>query len=145
MPGLDGMETLSRLVARLAQRVVGVERPTIYSWTKDKILLRERHRSRLAALTRLMRVWTRISSRPLGTLKNATIGERTLMDLLSDSSVSENTISEALRDVAARALMNKKDIGETSIGAIARQRGWAKVSAERSEQTLRSLQRRQGA
>ena len=122
-------------------RVLGVERPTIYSWGNENVALRKQHRARLLALDRLVRLWTRLSPRPLGPLKTASVGSRTLIDLLSDASVSENTISEALRELARRPALDEQQTRQRSIAELARDRGWRKVSPERTDQTLRSLRR----
>ena len=141
-------ETLLRLRAHFSlntselARVLGVERPTIYSWGKENVALRKQHHARLLALDRLVRFWTRLSPRPLGTLKNAGVGNRTLIDLLSDTSVSENTICEALRELAGRPPLDEQQVRQRSIAEIARDRGWPKVSPEQAEQTARSLRRR---
>jgi hypothetical protein len=146
---ISASETLLRLRAHFSlntselARVLGVERPTIYSWTKDSVVVRERHRARLASLSRLVNFWTRLSPRPLGPLKHATSGDSTVLDWLADSSASENTICQILREVSEAASTAKTPSKMKSIAEIARERGWSKVPVERSEQTARSLHRRQ--
>jgi hypothetical protein len=120
-------------------RVLGVERPTIYAWSKESVALRKQHRARLVALDRLVRFWTRLSPRPLGQLKDANVGDRRFLELLADTSVSENTICEALQALARHASVEKRQVRQRSIAEIAEDRGWPKVSPEQAEQTLRSL------
>jgi hypothetical protein len=122
-------------------RVLDVERPTIYAWSKEDVTVRKQHRARLLALDRILRFWTRLSRQPLGRLKDATVGDRTFLELLADTSISENTVCEALRDLATRPSVEEWHVQQQSIAKLARERSWTKVSPERVEQTLRSLRK----
>jgi len=124
-------------------RVLGVERPTVYAWAKGTVEVRQSNRARLASLNRLMSFWTRLSPRPLGSLKHVNTGDNTVLDWLADSSASENAICEILRQVLGAAETAAPTT--RSIAEIARQRGWTKGSMERTEQTVRSLRRKPGA
>jgi DNA-binding transcriptional regulator YiaG len=121
-------------------RVLGVERPTIYAWSKGTVTVRQQHRARLASLNRLLTFWTGLSPRPLGSLKHLNTGDNTVLDWLTDPSASEDAICEVLRQVAASVSPTVPTI--RSIAEIARERGWTKRPTEKTEQTLRSVRRR---
>jgi predicted DNA-binding transcriptional regulator AlpA len=88
--------TISLNTSELA-KVLGVGRPTIYSWADGNAVPKEQHLSRLARLYRIASAWANKYSEPLSEQARAVlIGGRTFVDTISDASLPEQEIIAAV-------------------------------------------------
>lgn len=93
---------LSLQIAELA-RILRVERPTIYAWTRDEnIALRAENAERLARLEEVALAWHRLATLPIGNLvRQRSASGESVVSLLEQERYAEAT--ELLRAIAASA------------------------------------------
>lgn len=127
---------LSLSISDLA-RVVGVQRPTIYSWLQNQTAPRRESLERLAMLERVAAYWKSLASRPLGALASLAVGGNgETFAVLLESAAAEQ-LHEMLDQLAAR--LTKRT---PSIKATLESNGLPDVSeAERAEGRLRAVRR----
>lgn len=103
-------------------RILGVGRPTVYSWLRDDPTLRANHARRIDEVYRLARKWRSMSNRPVGDFISRSLNSgQTLLDLLSAKTLDESAIEKALAQVA-ETVNNKAR--RASVVEIAKRRGF---------------------
>jgi|LSQX01.2.fsa_nt_gb transcriptional regulator with XRE-family HTH domain len=118
---------LSLQVKELAQ-ILGVERPTIYSWINRRNTPRSASREKLFALYRLAQQWNRLSTSPLGSaLHEADEAGTTLFHLLRNPTLSTTRARNRLNAIAQ-----------------ARKSAEQQASSKRPNLTLRDLAKKHG-
>lgn len=126
-PSIEGQiatirSALSLQMKELAE-VIGVERPTVYSWLNGNNSPQPTNRDRLHTVYRLARRWNDRSNTPVGKDRHLPDDDGcTLFDLLRGPTIQVGKIIErldALAETAARAAAKDK----TSIRELARKHG----------------------
>lgn len=88
--------------------LVGVERPTVYSWIQGKSTPFEQNRSRLQQLFAAARKWQALSPLPLGDgVRSVILDGDSLLDLLSHTPVPESKIQTLLMALASKVPTTK--------------------------------------
>jgi transcriptional regulator with XRE-family HTH domain len=89
---------LSLNVSQTAQ-VLGVQRPTLYAWMREEAEPQTANARRLGRVAGLALRWNELSGhQPLGRrLRLPVLGDRTVLDLLSEEEIREVPLIEALR------------------------------------------------
>jgi hypothetical protein len=119
---------LSTNVTNLA-KVLGVGRPTVYSWLREDADLRGEHAQRLEKIYRIARKWRMMSSRPVGAFLDQPISAgETLLSLLSARTVDERAVQVAfdrIRDASSRTTRRQ------GVVEAAKQRGFKLATTQR--------------
>lgn len=119
--------SLSLQVKELAQ-ILGVERPTIYSWINGRTPPRPASREKLVALYRLAQQWNRLATSPLGSaLHEADEEGTTLFHLLGNPRLPARRVTNRLNAIAQ-----------------ARKSAEQQASSNRPKVTLRDLTKKHG-
>lgn len=75
--------------------ILGVQRPTIYSWMRDESKPQPDNRHRISQILRFVSYWQNLGGKPLGDLVRNHFDEqgRTLLDLFSQNPLDESQIN----------------------------------------------------
>jgi DNA-binding XRE family transcriptional regulator len=133
---------LSLSVAEAA-RVLGVQRPTIYSWQEGKTPAAAKNLGRLRAVFELAREWRQMSSDPVGHQRKEPLGPggRTLVDLLSGDEIVRARVTETMRRISEK--MERDRAQRPASGAeLAKRFGFKPLSeVEATENVVRESSR----
>jgi transcriptional regulator with XRE-family HTH domain len=114
---------LSLQVTEIAE-VVGVQRPTIYSWVKGSSVPQRPNRKRLCWLYELACRWRKLSLRPVGAaIRDAAVNGQSLVDMLRDPNADEASILTVFREIAQRQAQ-QEDQRKPSMREIAEAHGF---------------------
>jgi transcriptional regulator with XRE-family HTH domain len=98
-------------IKELAQ-ILGVSRPTIYSWLRAEQEPQATNLARIAELHSLTRLWQKISIRPIGApVRTPVVGERSLLQLFAEDELNRELIAmsfEKIGRLSTRAQEAKK-------------------------------------
>jgi predicted DNA-binding transcriptional regulator AlpA len=111
--------TLSLQIKELAA-VLGVSRPTIYSWLRDEEKPQPQNRKRIAHLLKFAKAWKSMSKAPVGSMVRNQLGDdsKSLVELLSDSVPDDVAILSRMQ-----ALVDAKAKKPKGIHEIAKRHG----------------------
>jgi len=113
---------LSLQMKELAE-LLGVERPTVYSWLNSRNSPQPANRDRFHTLYRLAQQWNKMSNIPLGkALHVPDENGRTLFDLLRQPEISEENVIRRFRRMA-RTIADKHKKSQTTVRRLARKHG----------------------
>ncbi len=119
--------------------VLGVSRPTVYSWLRGDSTPQQSNASRLVILGRVARIWLGLSPKRMGTyLKRPRMDGRSVFDLLCDETINIDRVRVALESTA-RAIDIDTDSAPRrtrSADEIARQFGLRRPSKQISDESL---------
>jgi transcriptional regulator with XRE-family HTH domain len=114
--------SLSLQMKELAQ-LVGVERPTVYSWLNQRNTPHAANRERLHALYRIARHWAQLSSAPLGkALHEVDADGESIFSLLAQTPLPVSAVRARLAHAAERAAETAPRRG-TSVRELAAKHG----------------------
>lgn len=105
--------SLSLQIKELAE-ILGVQRPTVYSWLEGDQKPQDQNRRRLLELLKVARIWTQISDQPVGKTIRTQLNESglSLLDQLKREAISLYEVEEHMRAIAdlSAATQKKKSV-----------------------------------
>ncbi len=145
----DSLSTAESILAELRSvlglniaetaRVVGVERPTIYSWLARRSIPQRANGVRLARLEGVVGMWRRLANRAPGPLVRAPGSDgRSLVDLLSFDPLPEALVESRMREMTRVATAPRRP----SVREIAERNGLDVGSRPGSQREIDWLTRR---
>jgi transcriptional regulator with XRE-family HTH domain len=124
-------------------RVLGVQRPTIYSWQEGKTPATAKNLERLRVIFDLAREWRQMSSDPVGHQRKEPLGPGgcTLVDLLSRDEIVRARVTETMRRISEK--MERDRAQRPASGAeLAKRLGFKPLSeVEATENVVRESAR----
>ncbi|MEZ6115544.1 MAG: helix-turn-helix domain-containing protein [Pirellulaceae bacterium] len=105
--------TLSLQMKELAN-VLGVSRPTVYSWLRDEEKPQPQNRQRIARLLKFAKAWNSLSKSPIGATVRNELGEdgKSLVDLFTESSPNDVAIFSRMQSIVEAKATKPKGIHE---------------------------------
>jgi hypothetical protein len=137
-------QSLSLNMTQLA-RVLGVERPTVYSWIGGISLPQANNEERLVKLYSIARDWRRASSAPVGEYLSRSFDDgRSLLDWLSDADLNLLAIQNSLTEIRSQLVQSAQTSPRRrSVAEISRSHGFRQLSEQKQKELLRQEDSRQ--
>ena len=119
-------------------RVLGVSRPTVYSWAENGPIKPE-NRKRLEKLWRITQEWRSISEKPAGTLvRDPGPDGQSLLALLEADPINDLMVSRQLEWIGREAAREVTTTGKSSMRELAQRFGLEPNPEKVVEETVRS-------